>query len=55
LKSIKLNSQTGLELWRSSDNSRNINMAWEGITEDIKISSKGSPGHYCAEEALTMV
>jgi hypothetical protein len=30
-------------------------MAWEGITEDIKISSKESPGHYCAEEALTMV
>jgi len=26
-------------------------MAWEGITEDIKISSKGSPGHYSSEEA----
>jgi hypothetical protein len=46
MKSIQLNSQTGIELGSSSDKSRNINMAW-----DIKISSKGSPGHCYSEEA----
>jgi len=48
MKSIKLNSQKRSP---ASENLRRINMAWEGITEDIKISSKGSPGHYSSEEA----
>jgi hypothetical protein len=37
--SIRLGSQTGLQLWRNCD-SEDINSAWENIKENIKISSK---------------
>jgi len=40
-----LSSQTGLQLWRTSDG-EDINRAWENIKENIKTSAKESLGLY---------
>jgi len=37
--SIRLGSETGLQLWRNCDR-EDINRAWENIKENIEISSK---------------
>jgi hypothetical protein len=54
--SIRLGSQTGLQLWRKCD-SEDINRAWENIKENIKISSKEyelkQHKHWFDEECLS--
>lgn len=53
MKSIEINSQTGLELGRSQDNSRNINMVWEGyytgLAEDCEHSHEPLGSTECEE------
>jgi len=42
----RLRSQTGLQLWKSLNDSQDINKAWENIKEVIKTSVKKSLGQY---------
>jgi hypothetical protein len=44
--SIRLQSGKSLQLWKTEEDSGDINGAWDNIRENIKISAQGSPG-YC--------
>ena len=44
--SIRLRSQIGLQLWRTWNDSQDVNRAWENMKETIKISAEESLGLY---------
>jgi hypothetical protein len=44
--SIRLRSKTGLQLWITINDSKDINLSWENNKENIKISIKQSLGLY---------
>jgi hypothetical protein len=41
-----LKSQIGSDLWKNVDDEVDINIVWETIIENIKISAKASLGYY---------